>query len=70
MAPELGSLLVAAGSHRLPAFSALRAGYGRTQVGGPPASFIGLLLISVMPLQGRALPPSLGRLQKTITMEP
>jgi hypothetical protein len=31
--PELGSLLVAAGSHRLPAFAALHAGYGHSQVG-------------------------------------
>ena len=30
--PEDGSLLVAAGSHRLPAFADLRAGYGQTQV--------------------------------------
>lgn len=31
--PEQGSLLVAAGSHRLPEFATLRAGYGQSQVG-------------------------------------
>ena len=30
--PEQGSLLVAAGSHRLPAFAPLRGGYGQSQV--------------------------------------
>lgn len=29
--PEQGSLLVAAGSHRLPEFATLRAGYGQSQ---------------------------------------
>jgi hypothetical protein len=29
--PAQGSLLVAAGSHRLPAFAPLRSGYGRSQ---------------------------------------
>jgi len=66
VSPELGSLLVAAGSHRLPAFSALRAGYGRTQVGEAPASFIGLLLISVLPLCLRRL----AAFQTTTTMKP
>jgi hypothetical protein len=31
--PEQGSLLVAAGSHRLPAFAPLRGSYGQSQVG-------------------------------------
>ncbi len=30
--PKDGSLLVAAGSQRLPAFESLRAGYGQSQV--------------------------------------
>lgn len=29
--PDQGSLLVAAGSHRLPAFAPLRNGYGQSQ---------------------------------------
>jgi hypothetical protein len=32
--PEQGSLLVAAGSHRLPAFAPLRGGYGQSQASG------------------------------------